>query len=539
MNRILTSILDFPWERPALAFFLLTLPFSTRNVIKMVPPGSLFNEYRDISVYISDISLGIFLFSIILRYSYKNKSIVSKSIFHVEQLLWPLPFILWAGSTYFWAASPLLSIYTFFKLLEGYLLYVGILLVFSLYQKQLFHVEQFLSLKNSNVPRGTLVSQPETLGAKMFHVEHWLGSLKLLGQRCSTWNIWDWIFLPLIASGAFQAFLALLQFCFQKSLGLTWLGESNLNSALPGVAEVILGGGVFIRAYGTFLHPNVLGCFLGLTILITLAYPLVIPKKMFHVEHSFIQLILKIALALQFLGLITTFSKSAFMGVCIGLAYFFFSVPKMFHVEQSKPTLQNVPRGTWISLKLSFLRNMFHVEHIFIVLFTILFITAYFQWINTYYFFYQPFIERTYLLQALTSFHLAELLFGVGLGQFVLLLPEHFPGGLLVWQIQPIHNIPFLLMAEIGFIGLSLFLLFLSILGKRFFMCFKMFHVEQKKLSGKNVLRGTWGIFISAIFLILAIPFLTDHFFWDIQQGILLFWLVLGLGAWSTIDKNY
>jgi len=70
-----------------------------------------------------------------------------------------------------------------------------------------------------------------------------------------------------VASGVFQAVIAIAQFARQSSLGLDVFHESTLAIGMKGVANI---GGAdtlqMIRAYGTFPSPNVLAGFLGIVL---------------------------------------------------------------------------------------------------------------------------------------------------------------------------------------------------------------------------------------------------------------------------------
>jgi O-antigen ligase len=103
---------------------------------------------------------------------------------------------------------------------------------------------------------------------------------------------------------------------------------------------------------------------------------------------------------------------------------------------------------------------------------------------------------------------------GVGIGQFVPQLMsrlKHWPANIY----QPVHNIYLLIASETGFAGLVSFLLFFAFLFWEFIRRpgFKKAH--------------------SLSFLILAFSFLLmglfDHFLWTIQQGNLIFWMILAL----------
>ena len=53
-------------------------------------------------------------------------------------------------------------------------------------------------------------------------------------------------------------------------MGLLWLKESIISPNIPGVAKLIFNGHVYIRSYGLFPHPNILGGFLVFSIISTL-----------------------------------------------------------------------------------------------------------------------------------------------------------------------------------------------------------------------------------------------------------------------------
>ena len=477
----LRNFLHYPWERLALFFFILTLPLSVRNVLWDFSPTGFFNEYTDISLYLSDITLALFVLVLLLRNSKYIKS--SLEMFHVEHFAFGLIFLLWAFVTIFWAERLELAVYSFLKIGEGYILLLSLYLLCVSEKSKMFHVEQSSRVKSS------------------------------------TWNIFQVIFFGLIISGFVQAIIALMQFLQQKSIGLYSFGESYLSKEQFGVAKIFFDGDTLIRAYGLFPHPNILGGFLAVTLLTTLAYPLIIHKKMFHVEHWKAKIFWRISIFLQFLALISAFSKSAVLGFLMGSAFLVYQMKQMFHVEQKK---RDVPRGTKTR------NRMFHVERFILIGLFILLITAFFQGINRYYFFLQPWQERLLLLQPIFSLEFVEWVRGVGIGQYVGTLVTHSGRLLESWQFQPIHNVPAMVLIETGTVGLLLFLSFLlySIL-------------DLVKRYKRNVPRRTFsyeGLILSCL-VALIVPFLTDHYLWDIQQGILLFWLVLGLATVPNIDK--
>jgi len=125
------------------------------------------------------------------------------------------------------------------------------------------------------------------------------------------------------------------------------------------------------------------------------------------------------------------------------------------------------------------------------------------------------------------------------------------------WQFQPVHNVFLLIWSELGIVGLGLFIYWL----------YSMFHVKQltpspyqgegarradevrvnlnktgnrevatsdesilqnksNYLSNNRLLRYFKAILLGFIFIMLF-----DHYFWDIQQGSIMLWMILGFIA--------
>jgi len=82
---------------------------------------------------------------------------------------------------------------------------------------------------------------------------------------------------------------------------------------------------------------------------------------------------------------------------------------------------------------------------------------------------------------------------------------------------QPVHNVFSLIWSELGLIGLIIFVSFILTVLKTF-----------KSIPNRNPI-----FYIKTVFRGLLIAFLImmlfDHYFWDIQQGQALFWMILAL----------
>ena len=267
-------------------------------------------------------------------------------------------------------------------------------------------------------------------------------------------------FFVFIASGFFQAVLAVLQYIRQTDLGLRFLGETVLNPNLFNVAVFLADGEKIMRPYGTTPHPNVLALFLFISIFIL--YSL---KQVF----KFKDLIYGIALFAFFL----TFSRIIVFVWFIGFILL----------------IKKLNRKTVI------------MTLVVVVLFSIFFWPQVLARLN---------ISMGEEAVSLRGFYNKVSFFekpflGVGLGNFVNWFKEINPG-LATNLYQPVHNIYLLIFSETGILGLMFFSLFFISLVK------KSFHDSYFVILASILFFG-----------------LFDHFLWTIQQGQIIFWLVLGL----------
>lgn len=267
-----------------------------------------------------------------------------------------------------------------------------------------------------------------------------------------------------------QSALIILQFFYQKSQGLWFLGERSFDSGTVSIAHVDIFGLQLLRSYGTFPHPNIAGAFLVLTLIFI--YINLDSKK----DHK-LETIVKSASILSLLGVLLTFSRSAF--AVLSLTWIFFS--------------ENVKS---LIIKLTALLSL-----------TIFLIPLL---INTQ---LASVAERLTLTQASLNITSQNLFFGVGNTNFLTHLASLNLTSLAQTRlIQPVHNVFLLILSENGLIGFSLFILF-------------QFFISQKaKNKGKRLLFMAILVFASA-----------DHFFWTLHQGQVLFWLSL---AFITAERK-
>jgi hypothetical protein len=348
----------------------------------------------------------------------------------------------------------------------------------------------------------------------------------------------------IIITGLIQSIIGIWQFIIQRSIGLIWLKESIISPEIPGVAKVVLNGCKYIRSYGLFPHPNILGGFLIISIVLTIVYFKMLknstnvppqkecstPEGMFHpstnvprgtfygasVEHSTGQAwnnwLYYTIMAIQILALILTFSKSAIGGLLVATFYL-----------ATKNT-----------------KKMFHVEHLKYVALTIgiLFLGILVAKPNYYSIIGKSLEDRMFYLNVSRGTFI-EHPWGIGSGQFVLSLEK--VNNIQNWQFQPVHNVFLLVLNELGIIGLILLIWFIWEIVKDV--------PPQKECSTWNILWGKHGTFscvnstFKAVFFGFLFIMLFDHYFWDIQQGQIMLWLVLGLISgskmWISREPDY
>lgn len=323
----------------------------------------------------------------------------------------------------------------------------------------------------------------------------------------------------LLSSAFFQALVGICQFASQRSLGLKILGESPLGPNIEGVAKIVVSGVKMIRVYGTFPHPNILAAFLLFSLFCF--YFLYLKSK----ETSFSTKLASILIfTIIVFGLFLTFSRTfiiLFISFSIFLFLYLLFRKELYRLYHKKTTMLCAVFLFAVVLCVIPMQKELHSR----------FVTGGADAaINLRYFY--NFISFSIIRE--------NPFFGSGLGNFVWRLQD-FQGSLRAanliykldapetqvipyrapsWLFQPVHNIFLLIGAELGVAGLLFFLIFL------FFLVWPAI----KALRENNL----FFIFYLLFFSFLAV-FLVDHFFWTLQQGRLMFWVLAGILA-SRVD---
>ncbi len=336
-----------------------------------------------------------------------------------------------------------------------------------------------------------------------------------------------------------ESLLAIAQYIHQGSLNgfLYFLGERKFTSITPGIANASIIGELILRPYGTFPHPNVLAGFLLCSLIFIFAW--------FEDKKDIKKKLLKtVALLLGSLALFLTLSRVAitlWFFIAIVIAF------RLFFSRHSHPVIARPRSGEAISYSTRLPRRSFLAPRndkngikdflpllIIIVSFILLFFTPVLPRLEGTNFTEEAFSQRADLFKSTLIMIKDHPLLGVGLLNFL-------PGISFIQKplsptlyLQPVHNIFLLITAEIGIIGLAFFLLFLFKTYKR--LLFYLSLRERRTKSELACLTGVWTKQSPAVLLILLsvilILGLFDHYWLTIQQGQLLFTLILGL-CWA------
>ncbi len=394
----------------SILYILITLPF---NLTYQLPLHVLFfntdpyvsgiyTNYLVPTLSILDLGLALFIMSYIYEYGWKHVRVI----------------------------------------LHKYLFYLIPFAVFVLLQS-LFRLDL-----NSLINGGRLVSGIISL---LFLIDYFKTQKHL--------NLYKYVLWISITSVLLQGVLGGLQFLGGASIGLSFLGESQVVSGMQGSSFVTLNNEVFLRAYGTFPHPNVLGGYFVMNVLLGIF--LYSKTKDFYGKFS----VLLIILSGIFVTL--TFSRISILLV-LGIVLVtlaarlikgkLFSFAPLLLVER----FANLTSGNDTSWS-----------------------------------------DRINLVKSSFSVMKKNLLLGTGLGNFTKgmegMIPTTVNGVLL---IQPVHNVVLLMIAELGIVGS---LLYVVLFGKVFF---------------SNVKRMNWFKWLVIVSLVVIGCF--DHYLFSLPQGMVM-----------------
>ena len=307
-----------------------------------------------------------------------------------------------------------------------------------------------------------------------------------------------------VMSMVLSAGLGIYQFLFQEAFASKWLGLAYHSARDLGASVVEFTDQRWLRAYGSLPHPNVLGGFVVVALIIVFYL-----YNFFSSEHEEIKKleikklrILKLLLVANCLvlcaGLFFAFSRAAWLVfLIISLLYYLLTLLPKYRLWRPGRKL------------------MFFCFFCFFVL-CIIFLPLVKTRLGL--------SESTRLevmsnVQRLTgyteSFEVIRnnLWLGAGLGNYTNELQKIYPN-YSGWVYQPVHNVYLLMFSEIGVVGVILIIILLS--------CYLVRRSKVSKSPESKVF-----VFIFLCFYVFM--FMFDHLWWTLSSGMLLTFLILGI----------
>ncbi len=294
------------------------------------------------------------------------------------------------------------------------------------------------------------------------------------------------VFVSFIFSIFIHALIAIGQFFSQTISANKYLGIAGQFAGQGGPSVLEGGFGRWLRAYGGFSHPNILGGFIVIAILFLIA--LYFQHKKVKYSFLFWPVLIIFSQALIF-----SFSRSAILALILSLIFLF------FYAQQKK-----------------LLGKFFSILGVLILIGAMNFI--FFQDLMQSRLIQQDRLEiksnqeRAVLQNQAQKLIGSNFIFGQGLNNYLPVVFEQVNDNLEVWQYQPAHNIYLLVLIELGILG---FLIYFSLI----------FYFLLLALKSKEVLKFILGL---SLVVILLISFF-DHYFWTYWSGLAITFLIIGL----------
>ncbi len=456
-----------------LLLFAFLLPFQTVFLWREPLIGGEKWQYGTIGVYAIDILLVIFFIFVFTKWlrDCRRKYQVSRISYAVSYITHHsslILFLVWVGLSVIWASDQVLALSFFVNLLLASLIF-------------------------------------------------------LVASRGNGLTMRKMVFV-LLAAGVLQSGIGIAQFLSQQSWGSTLLGMSAHETWQAGSSVLKIDGepaspslgGRILRAYGTFPHPNMLGGFLAVVFVSGIAY-LVLGRNeigkeegsrypLSLISYPLSSILYLSSLIIILLGLMLTFSRTAWLGAGLGIVTLFLWSFFFSDTRKLRPWFSGLP-----------LKTLGILVGAGIVFVSVLHAQIFPRFDRATIAHEGSVSERVQsLYDAKTVMDATSLFFGTGAGNFterLLWLERERP----VWTLQPVHNVVVLILAEIGVIGLFLWFLFLGTV----LLSWKKYLISKRQESVQVI----FGIAL----LVLIPSLLLDHWLWSSHFGIFFVFLLLGL----------
>ncbi len=341
------------------------------------------------------------------------------------------------------------------------------------------------------------------------------------------WAHLRFILACFLGGAVLQALFGIGQFLGQMSPASSWLGLAMHNPADAGTAVVEAGGMRLLRAYGSLPHPNILGGYLAVALLVAFGFYLRVyddvragfskwtranvrrhvEGKQWYVRQAWRIAGLLAVLTILTVGLLLTFSRSAWLGFAAGWIVILVSL-----------LVLKWQWGWQLWVKWSF---FLAVVATFVVLAVPSAFTTRTEAVGRLE--VQSISVRQQLFNDAYDLIKLEPLRGVGYGNMVVAVYDRLNRTRSsVFEYQPVHNVFLLSTVELGVLGGLVFLTLLLL-------------ALQTSLARIFRQRNWLALTGLATLCCLLVVGLFDHYLWALPAGAGLLWFVLGI---STKDNT-
>ncbi len=217
------------------------------------------------------------------------------------------------------------------------------------------------------------------------------------------------VFITIISTLLIQVIISIFQFLLKRDLGLQFLGESTILAGTINSSFVSFSFGEYLRAYGTFPHPNALAGFALALVMFSF--------KVFNIKDWRLILISLLAI------IITMLTLSRLHIVLLGI---FLLIQTLLYLKDRYFSFFPILLERFLSLG----GNSVSIK------------------------------ERIILMNESFRIIKENWVLGVGSGEFVRYLDNNVRTNSNISLFQPVHNIPMLIITEQGIFGALTYLLY-------------------------------------------------------------------------------
>ncbi|MBI4250086.1 O-antigen ligase family protein [Candidatus Uhrbacteria bacterium] len=312
-------------------------------------------------------------------------------------------------------------------------------------------------------------------------------------------------FIALVIAGVLQAGYGIVQFATQQIDPIPWLGVASHSPFTLGDAVVQTAQMRFLRAYGSFVHPNILGAFLGVSFFISIFLVRTVQRAASRAALIGSALIITV-------GVLLTFSRGVWLALAVAVIVSYCIDRWYVRRSPSSPQTKND------SLQI-FTIGVLAVCTIFIFFFSDVVASRIGIAGNAR-------LETRSVNERLTSIGDAISIiqsnpFGIGIGNYVpyRMQQDRQAGSLRPhYEYQPIHSHLLLILAEVGIVGFAAIMVFF----------FAVFFVTRQRVLAAEYQPAFLALIID-IGVFLFVSGLFDHAYWTIPSAIILWWFCIGL----------